>query len=99
MNIACCPRCLKALDPIAGAANIEDDITTCLVGSELAHFLSPIGLISVVDDVLGAQRLQKVDFLTRRGGGNDVGSSSNSELLNGRGESERLLLEHQQSLE
>lgn len=89
MDITSCPCCLQALDPIARASNVEDDITTCLVGSELAHFLSPIWFISVVDDMLCAQRFQKLDFVSRRGGGDDVGSSSNSELLNRRTESDQ----------
>lgn len=61
---------LDALLHLVDAGNLDNDFDAAAAG-EFLRRLAPFAVVLVVDDVVGAEFLQGLDFAGRSGGGND----------------------------
>lgn len=74
------PDGLDALFLRLGTAHLEDLIHALTVG-ELAGGFAPVGVLLVVDDVVGTEFLEDFGFFGCRGGCNDSGACGFGELI------------------
>lgn len=71
---------LQALLQSARSTNIQHVVNALIVVRELARRLSPVGILLVVDNVVGAQLLEELEFVVRRGSSDDGGTGGFGEL-------------------
>ena len=71
---------LQALSHGPLAADLNDMIDALLAGSQLASGFTPVRVLAVVDDVVGAELLEDFGFLGGRGGRDDGGARGFGEL-------------------
>lgn len=76
----------QALAEGAGTTDLNDMVNTLVVGSELAGGLAPVGVLAVVDDVIGAELLEHLGLLLGRGGGDHLGTTRLGELQSKEGD-------------
>lgn len=55
-------------------------VNTLVVGSELAGSLAPVGVLAVVDDVIGTELLEHLALLLGRSGSDNLGTTGLGEL-------------------
>ena len=85
---------VEALSEGARTADLDDVLNALAAGGQLAGRLAPVGVLGVVDDVVGAQLLEDLALLLGRSGSDDRRAGSLGKLCFFKSESRVIQIRH-----